>query len=64
MNAAANNIIKSKRLKLGLSQKQLAQIADVSINTIYNIENNRVIPNLQTYEKVCKALGIKMSRLL
>lgn len=57
-------LLKARRIKLGLSQKQLARIAGVSINTIYNIENKRVISNLQTYEKVCKALGIKMSRLL
>lgn len=65
MKAAANEIIKAKRLELGWSQRELARKAGLSYNTIYKIEANKVIvPNLETYEKVCKALGIKLSRLL
>lgn len=64
MNAAANKIIKEKRLRLGWSQKELAQKAGLCHNTIYNLEANRGATKLETYEKVCNALGIKMSRLL
>ena len=64
MNAAANKIIKEKRLRLGWSQKELAQKAGLCHNTIYNLEANKGATKLETYEKVCKALGIKMSRLL
>ena len=64
MNAAANKIIKEKRLKLGWSQKELAQKAGLCHNTIYNLEANKGATKLETYEKVCKALGIKMSHLL
>ena len=64
MNVAANKIIKEKRLKLGWSQKKLAQKAGLCHNTIYNIEANKGATKLETYEKVCKALGIKMSSLL
>ena len=64
MNAAANKIIKEKRLKLGWSQKELAQKAGLCHNTIYNLEANKGAIKLETYEKVCKALGIKMSILL
>lgn len=65
MKAAANEIIKKKRIEKGWSQRELARQAGLSYNTIYKIEANKVIsPNLETYEKVCKALGIKISHLL
>ena len=60
----ANKILKEKRLELGLSQKQLADKAGLSHNTVYNLETNRVSTNLETYEKICKVLGIKLSSLL
>lgn len=64
MKANAHEIIKAKRLELGLSQKQLADKAGLSHNTVYNLESNRVSTNLETYEKICKVLGIKLSSLL
>ncbi len=64
MKANAHEIIKEKRLELGLSQKKLAEIAGLSHNTVYNLESNRVSTDLETYEKVCKALGIKLSSIL
>ena len=64
MKANAHEIIKEKRLKLGLSQKQLADKAGLSHNTVYNLETNRVSTNLETYEKICKVLGIKLSSIL
>ena len=64
MKSNANEIIKAKRLKLGLSQKQLAEKAGLSHNTIYNLEANKVAPNLETYQKVCDALGLKLSSVL
>lgn len=64
MKTDAHEIIKEKRLKLGLSQKQVADKAGLSHNTVYNLETNRVSTNLETYEKICKVLGIKLSSLL
>ena len=64
MKADAHEVIKEKRLKLWLSQKQLADKAGLSHNTVYNLESNRVSTNLETYEKICKVLGIKLSSLL
>ena len=64
MKENVHEIIKEKRLKLGLSQKQLADKAGLSHNTVYNLESNRVSTNLETYEKICKVLGIKLSSLL
>lgn len=64
MKADAHEIIKEKRMELGLSQKQLADKAGLSHNTVYNLESNRVSTNLETYEKICKVLGIKLSSIL
>ena len=64
MKTAANEIIKAKRLELGWSQKQLAEKAELSHNTIYNLEANKVTPDIATYTKICKALKINLSSLL
>lgn len=64
MKANANEIIKAKRLKLGLSQKALAEKAGVSLNTVYNLEAQKNQPTFTTYMKICQALGIKLSSIL
>lgn len=64
MKAAAKEIIRDKRMRLGWSQQELAQKAGVCKNTIYNLEVNKGSTKFETYEKVCKALGIKITYLL
>lgn len=64
MKANANEIIKAKRLKLGLSQKALAEKAGVSLNTVYNLEAQNNTPTIITYQKICDALGIKLTSIL
>ncbi|MBR5180251.1 MAG: helix-turn-helix transcriptional regulator [Lachnospiraceae bacterium] len=64
MKAAANEIIREKRMKLGLSQRDLAKKAGVSHNTVYNVENAKGTQSLTTYKKICDALGIKVSSVL
>ncbi|OQA70518.1 MAG: anaerobic benzoate catabolism transcriptional regulator [Parcubacteria group bacterium ADurb.Bin247] len=63
-----NNIAKTvKRLreKTGLSQEKLARLADVSNNTIINIEagkqNN---PTIETLKKIAKALKVGVDDLI
>jgi DNA-binding XRE family transcriptional regulator len=63
MEAATSEIIRAKRLELGLSQKELAKRAGVGLNTIYNVECNKVVPNFSTYQKICDALGIRVSSI-
>ncbi len=56
--------VRKLRLKQGLSQGKLARLADVSNNTIVNIEagkqNN---PTIETSQKIAKALGVTISDL-
>jgi transcriptional regulator with XRE-family HTH domain len=66
--SSKNNISKTvKRLreKVGLSQEKLARHADVSNNTIINIEagkqNN---PTIETLKKIAKALEVGVDDLI
>ncbi len=60
----ASDILKARRLELGLSQKKLAAKAGVSFNTVYKVETNIGNPTIATYQKLCDALGIKLSSIL
>ncbi len=57
--------VKQLRDKLELSQEKLARLADVSNNTIINIEagkqNN---PTIDTLKKVAKALNVSVEELI
>jgi transcriptional regulator with XRE-family HTH domain len=62
---AASNIIKRARKKLGLSQEKLARLADVSNNTIINIEaGKQKNPTIETLKGISKALKIPIEDLL
>ena len=63
MKAAANEVIRARRLKLGMSQKELAEKAGVSTNTVYNVEAGKSA-SLTSYKKICDALELKLSRVL
>lgn len=68
VQSSKNNLAKTvKRLreKMGISQEKLARLADVSNNTIINIEagkqNN---PTIETLKKIAKALNIPIEDLI
>ncbi len=57
--------IKRLREKLGLSQEKLARLADVSNNTIINIEaGKQQNPTIDTLNKIAKALGVEINHLI
>ncbi len=64
-NCTFSKIVKQLREKTGLSQEKLAQLADVSNNTIINIEagkqNN---PTIETLKKIAKALEVGVDDLI
>lgn len=53
--------IKERRTKLKVSQIDLAEISDVSIATIKNIERGKGNPSLETMEKIADALGMELT---
>jgi len=60
-----SNKIKNLREKLGLSQEKLARLADVSNNTIVNIEaGKQQNPTVETIMKIAKALDVPIEELI
>lgn len=49
--------IKKERKRLCISQAELAERADVSVDTIKSVENGRRAMSLDTYLKIVQALG-------
>jgi len=66
--SSKNNIAKTvKRLreKTGLSQEKLARLADVSNNTIINIEAGKQDnPTIETLKKIAKVLNMPIEDLI
>jgi len=57
--------VKQLREKLGLSQEKLARLADVSNNTIINIEAGKQDnPTIDTLKRVAKALDVSVEELI
>ena len=57
--------LKKLREKKGLSQDQLAKLADVANNTIIKIEQGmNENPTLDTLKKIAKALDISVDKLI
>ena len=49
------------RQNAGLSQRQLAQLADVPASTIGRIERGQVSPTVQMLERLAGAMGLQLS---
>lgn len=56
--------IRELRKELGLTQKELAEIAKISYRTIQNYENGITPPSLNIIEKIALALGVSVERLV
>jgi DNA-binding XRE family transcriptional regulator len=57
--------IKQLREKKGLSQEKLARLADVSNNTIVNIESGKQTnPTIETVSKIAKALDVTIEEII
>ena len=57
--------VKKLREKLGISQEKLARLADVSNNTVINIEAGKQDnPTIETLKKVANALQVGVDDLI
>ena len=56
--------IKKERKRLSVSQVQLAEKADVSVDTIKSVENGRRAMSLDTYLNIVQALGMEPLSLM
>jgi y4mF family transcriptional regulator len=53
-------IIKDRRKELGVTQPELAELAQISVNTLYKIERGQANPSLIVLEKILDTLGLEI----
>ncbi|MDO5971906.1 helix-turn-helix transcriptional regulator [Flavivirga aquimarina] len=54
------NSIKARRKALKVTQPQLAELAGVSVTTLYQIERGQGNPTLDTLDKIADVLGMEV----
>ena len=52
--------IKERRKALKITQKELADLAGISINTMVAAERGQGDPKISTYLAICNVLGLKL----
>lgn len=52
--------IKERRKALKITQKELADLAGISINTVVTAERGQGDPKISTYLAICNVLGLKL----
>ena len=52
--------IKERRKALKITQKELADLAGISINTVVAAERGQGDPKIYTYLAICNVLGLKL----
>ena len=52
--------IKERRKALKMTQKELADLAGISINTVVAAERGQGDPKISTYLAICNVLGLKL----
>ena len=57
--------IKKLRQKKGISQDRLSKLADLSLNTIINVESGKNSnPTIETLSRIARALDIRVDDLI
>lgn len=54
-------IIKNRRKELSITQPHLAELANVSTNTLYKLERGQGNPSLDVVNKLAEVLGMELS---
>lgn len=57
-------IIKARRADLHISQQQLAEMAEVSVATIKDIERGTANPSLRTLQQIGVVIGMEVTMQL
>lgn len=55
------HLIQQRRDHLRITQQQLADMADIGINTLYKIETGRANPTLKSLQKITDILGMEIT---
>lgn len=54
-------LIQQRRDHMRITQKQLADMAEVGINTLYKIETGQANPTLESLQKIVDILGMEIT---
>lgn len=60
MSMSIQEVMKERRKILGITQQDLAEMAEVGISTIKQIESGKGNPSLGTVEKIMEVLGMEI----
>lgn len=56
--------IKMRRKDLRITQSYLAELAEISVNTLYKIERNQANPTLDILNKIADVLGFEIKLVI
>ncbi len=54
-------IIKTRRKELNITQPHLAELANVSVNTLYKLEKGQGNPSIEVLNKLADVMGMEIS---
>ena len=57
---AIGKIIRQRRKSLKVTQPDLAELAGISVNSLYKIERGEANPTLDLIEKITEVLGLEL----
>ncbi|MEM6807484.1 MAG: helix-turn-helix transcriptional regulator [Bacteroidota bacterium] len=57
---ALGETIKKRRRTMKVTQPQLADLAEISVNTLYKIERGQANPTFETLHKITSILGLEI----
>jgi len=52
--------VKNRRKELGITQPHLAELANISTNTLYKLERGQGNPSLDVIDKLAEVLGMEL----
>ena len=52
--------IKIERLKIKMTQEKLAELSNISLNSVTNIETGKQVPSCLVLYDIAKALGVEI----
>ena len=60
-NNVIGKTIQQRRKELKITQSSLAELAEISINTLYKIERGEANPTLDVLQKIADVLGLELT---
>jgi len=55
------SVIRERRKLLGINQPELAEMAQVSINTLYKLERGEANPSVKILNQLAEVLGLELN---